>query len=182
MARLQSMRGRAGHVAGVRNDLHPAPGHPNEGVAEVNTRIKGVIEGMGGKILKLDNWGKRQLAYEVEKQLKGIYLYWQYLGDAGRRRRDRAQPAHARQGHPLLHGQGRRERRLAARPSEHRRRDVQQGRLDGCRRGGAVPHARRRDMSRFDEDDDESPISMTTSCRRRRRPSLPSPSAKPGKE
>jgi small subunit ribosomal protein S6 len=42
-----------------------------------------VIEQMGGKLLKLDNWGKRKLAYEVKKQLKGIYLYWQYLGSSG---------------------------------------------------------------------------------------------------
>jgi small subunit ribosomal protein S6 len=38
---------------------------------------------MGGRLLKLDNWGKRKLAYEVKKQLKGIYLYWQYLGTSG---------------------------------------------------------------------------------------------------
>jgi len=56
---------------------------PNEGVAEVNTRVKGIIEGMGGKILKVDNWGKRRLAYEVEKERKGIYLYWQYLANPG---------------------------------------------------------------------------------------------------
>ena len=49
----------------------------------VNTRVRGVIEQMGGKLLKVDNWGKRKLAYEVKKQLKGIYLYWQYLGTPG---------------------------------------------------------------------------------------------------
>ena len=42
-----------------------------------------MIEGMGGKILKLDNWGKRKLAYEVAKQRKGIYLYWRYLAQPG---------------------------------------------------------------------------------------------------
>ena len=59
------------------------PNTPNEGVAEVNTRLKGVIEGMGGKILKVDNWGKRRLAYEVAKERKGIYLYWLYLAQPG---------------------------------------------------------------------------------------------------
>src|SRR5206468_10141333 len=54
-----------------------------EGVAEVNTRIKGVIEGMGGKVIKVDNWGKRRLAYEVAKERKGIYLHWQYLANPG---------------------------------------------------------------------------------------------------
>ena len=59
------------------------PNTANEAVAEVNTRIKGVIESMGGKVLKVDNWGKRRLAYEVAKERKGIYLYWRYLATSG---------------------------------------------------------------------------------------------------
>jgi len=49
-------------------------------VGEVNNRVKTIIEEGGGKILKLDNWGKRRLAYEIQKERKGVYLYWQYLG------------------------------------------------------------------------------------------------------
>ncbi|HKA88138.1 MAG TPA: 30S ribosomal protein S6 [Haliangiales bacterium] len=56
---------------------------PNDGVGSVNSRVKGILDHMGGKVLKVDNWGKRKLAYEVEKQLKGIYLYWRYLGTSG---------------------------------------------------------------------------------------------------
>jgi small subunit ribosomal protein S6 len=59
------------------------PGTTNEGVAEVNQRVRGIIEGLGGKVLKVDNWGKRRLAYEVEKERKGIYLHWQYLATRG---------------------------------------------------------------------------------------------------
>jgi small subunit ribosomal protein S6 len=59
------------------------PDTNQDGIHLVNTRVRGVIEQMGGKLLKLDNWGKRKLAYEVKKQLKGIYLYWQYLGTSG---------------------------------------------------------------------------------------------------
>lgn len=59
------------------------PGTTNEGVAEVNQRVRGIIENMGGKILKVDNWGKRRLAYEIEKERKGIYLHWQYLATRG---------------------------------------------------------------------------------------------------
>ena len=57
------------------------PETQNEQVGEVNDRVKGIIEERGGKIVKVDNWGKRRLAYEIEKQRKGIYLYWQYLGN-----------------------------------------------------------------------------------------------------
>ncbi|HVV87346.1 MAG TPA: 30S ribosomal protein S6 [Kofleriaceae bacterium] len=59
------------------------PNTANDGVAEVNAKVKAVIEGMGGKVLKVDNWGKRRLAYEVAKERKGIYLYWRYLATSG---------------------------------------------------------------------------------------------------
>lgn len=59
------------------------PNTANDGVAEVNAKVKSVIEGMGGKVLKVDNWGKRRLAYEVAKERKGIYLYWRYLATSG---------------------------------------------------------------------------------------------------
>ena len=52
-------------------------------VAQVNTKVRGIIEAGGGTLLKVDNWGKRKLAYEVKKQLKGIYLFFSYLGTAG---------------------------------------------------------------------------------------------------
>ena len=59
------------------------PDTNQEGITQVNGKVRTVIEQMGGKILKLDNWGKRKLAYEIKKQLKGIYMYWQYLGTSG---------------------------------------------------------------------------------------------------
>ena len=59
------------------------PDTNQEGITLVNTRVRSVIDQMGGKIMKLDNWGKRKLAYEIKKQLKGIYLYWQFLGTTG---------------------------------------------------------------------------------------------------
>ena len=59
------------------------PDLANDAIAAVNTKVKGVVEGGGGKLLKIENWGRRKLAYEVKKQLKGIYLFWRYLGDPG---------------------------------------------------------------------------------------------------
>lgn len=83
MARLQSLNDTPNTAREYETIFILRPNTPNEGVAEVNTRIKGIIEGMGGKILKVDNWGKRRLAYEVAKERKGIYLYWQYLAQPG---------------------------------------------------------------------------------------------------
>jgi len=59
------------------------PDTNQEGITHVNSKVRQVIESMGGKTLKLDNWGKRKLAYEIKKQLKGIYMYWQFLATAG---------------------------------------------------------------------------------------------------
>lgn len=59
------------------------PNTTNEGVAEVNERVRNIIDSMGGKIIKVDNWGKRRLAYEIKKERKGIYLYWLYLATRG---------------------------------------------------------------------------------------------------
>jgi len=38
------------------------------------TRIKELIAGQGGEVLKIDVWGRRKLAYEINKQKKGIYV------------------------------------------------------------------------------------------------------------
>lgn len=83
MARLASLRDVPNTSREYETIYILRPNTPNEQVAEVNTRVKGIIEGMGGKILKVDNWGKRRLAYEVAKERKGIYLYWLYLASPG---------------------------------------------------------------------------------------------------
>src|SRR3569832_2682440 len=59
------------------------PDITNEAVVAVNSKIRGVIETGGGTLLKVENWGKRKLAYEVQKQMKGMYLFFSYLGTAG---------------------------------------------------------------------------------------------------
>jgi small subunit ribosomal protein S6 len=48
--------------------------HPN--VEEVKAQvdeISEVIKGLGGEFHKSDIWGKRRLAYPVEKQVEGYY-------------------------------------------------------------------------------------------------------------
>ena len=59
------------------------PDVSNEAIGQANTKIRHVIEAGGGKLLKVENWGRRKLAYEVKKQLKGIYIFFDYLGNAG---------------------------------------------------------------------------------------------------
>ena len=83
MARLQSQKDAPNTAREYETTYILRPNTPNDGVAEVNNRVKAIIEGMGGKVLKVDNWGKRRLAYEVAKERKGIYLYWLYLAKPG---------------------------------------------------------------------------------------------------
>jgi small subunit ribosomal protein S6 len=79
MARLESLADAPGTLREYETIYIMRPNTTNESVAELNKRVRGIIEGMGGKIVKVDNWGKRRLSYEVKKERKGIYLYWQYL-------------------------------------------------------------------------------------------------------
>jgi small subunit ribosomal protein S6 len=83
MATLQSLADAPGRKREYETIFILAPDTQNADVAQLNARLKGIIEDMGGAIVRVDNWGKRKLAYEVQKNLKGIYLYWQYLGSAG---------------------------------------------------------------------------------------------------
>ena len=59
------------------------PDLPESTISDVNKKIRGIIETSGGQLLKVENWGKRRLAYEVKKHFKGTYLFWNYLGKAG---------------------------------------------------------------------------------------------------
>ena len=59
------------------------PDVSNEVIGATNTKIRGVVEAGGGTLLKIENWGRRKLAYEVKKQLKGIYIFFRYLGNPG---------------------------------------------------------------------------------------------------
>jgi len=43
-------------------------------VGKVVGKIEEFIKKGGGEILKVDNWGKKKLAYEVKKQKKGYYI------------------------------------------------------------------------------------------------------------
>jgi small subunit ribosomal protein S6 len=47
------------------------------------TKMKGIVEREGGKHLKMTNWGRRKLAWERNKQQKGMFIHHRYLGKPG---------------------------------------------------------------------------------------------------
>ncbi len=46
-------------------------------------KVKGIITQANGEILKVEDWGKRKLAYEVKKKSKGHYLLIHFSGTPG---------------------------------------------------------------------------------------------------
>lgn len=46
----------------------------------IATRVREVIDGMGGKLLRIDNWGRRKLAYTIGKATRGVFVYVRYVG------------------------------------------------------------------------------------------------------
>lgn len=42
---------------------------------EALEQVKGYIERFGGSIVNVDDWGKRRLAYEIQKMREGFYYF-----------------------------------------------------------------------------------------------------------
>lgn len=54
---------------------------PNTGEADVAAKIdkvSGIINRFGGSVVKADNWGLKKLAYLINKEQQGIYVYFEY--------------------------------------------------------------------------------------------------------
>jgi len=51
---------------------------PDEEVETAISKIKEIITGNGGEIVKVDIWGRRKLAYEIKRQNKGLYVLFMY--------------------------------------------------------------------------------------------------------
>lgn len=50
---------------------------------KVQHRVAEVIDREGGKLVKVEAWGRRKLAYPVAKHKKGVYIYAKYVGGGG---------------------------------------------------------------------------------------------------
>jgi small subunit ribosomal protein S6 len=52
----------------------------NDVAEKVVDRARDVIKRLDGTLTKLDNWGKRKLAYPIQKNSRGIFVYLKYVG------------------------------------------------------------------------------------------------------
>ncbi|MEY8523841.1 30S ribosomal protein S6 [bacterium 1XD8-76] len=46
--------------------------------ANVVEKVKALIERFGGQITNVDDWGKKRLAYEIQKMKEGFYYFIQF--------------------------------------------------------------------------------------------------------
>jgi len=49
----------------------------------ISARLSEVVGREGGKLTRVENWGRRRLAYPVGKQKRGVYVYFKYIGKGG---------------------------------------------------------------------------------------------------
>ena len=51
-----------------------------EEAKRINDRAREVIDSLGGVLLRVDNWGRRKLAYPIAKSSRGVFVYLRYAG------------------------------------------------------------------------------------------------------
>lgn len=61
----------------LRGDVDP------DTAEKVQTRVSEVVSREAGKLVKVESWGRRKLAYPVNKSRRGVYVYVKYVGKGG---------------------------------------------------------------------------------------------------
>jgi small subunit ribosomal protein S6 len=58
------------------------PNYEEEQYRAFVEKYNALIQANGGEVTKVDPWGKRRLAYEIDKVREGYYVLVQFSGDA----------------------------------------------------------------------------------------------------
>jgi small subunit ribosomal protein S6 len=56
------------------------PALPRETAADLANRLSDIMTRSGATLTKVENWGRRRLAYRVQKFSHGVYVYLKYIG------------------------------------------------------------------------------------------------------
>jgi small subunit ribosomal protein S6 len=57
------------------------PRPTDEEVAALLTQLGDTLKGLGADVTKVENWGKRRLAYDTRKQREGTYAVFEVLAE-----------------------------------------------------------------------------------------------------
>jgi len=60
------------------------PGLDEEGVEKASQWLQERIQSLGGEDIQVIPWGRRKLAYPVEKQLEAVYMQFDYRLDGSK--------------------------------------------------------------------------------------------------
>lgn len=52
----------------------------DDAVDRIKERVRGIVDRDGGKMIRFTIWGKKKLAYPIQKQNRAIYVHAHYLG------------------------------------------------------------------------------------------------------
>ncbi len=52
-----------------------------EAIKQFAEKVNSIVENMNGKIIGLHSWGEKRLAYEIKKNLKGHYVYFNHVSN-----------------------------------------------------------------------------------------------------
>lgn len=56
------------------------PDLTDEQMSRITTKIEAIVANGGGTLLVAEDWGKRKLAYLINKHVRGHYIYLNYCG------------------------------------------------------------------------------------------------------
>ncbi len=61
----------------TRNEL------PDAGLKTLRDRMEGIVSQFGGEMVLFEDWGKKKMAYPIQKETRGHYTYFAYTGKPG---------------------------------------------------------------------------------------------------
>ena len=59
------------------------PSVTEDQATKVSDKVADVLKGVDAKLASVDNWGKRKLAYEIDKHTRGVFVYIRFFGYGG---------------------------------------------------------------------------------------------------
>lgn len=57
---------------------------PESETKQLIKKIETWLKEIGGKVKKKEEWGKKELAYQIKKESYGIYVFWQIEAEPGK--------------------------------------------------------------------------------------------------